>query len=106
VPALVAVGTLRHRLEWAPAVILWILSGIAVSYVALLCAIFLRKGSRRARSTLTWVTVVILAFDLPLCRILLGLDGLIRDGAPLVVAAAVTLYALRRVSYPAGAVRS
>jgi hypothetical protein len=96
VPALVAAGTLRHRLEWAPAVVLWILAGIAVSYVALLSAIFIRRGSHRARMTLTWVTVVILAFDLPMCRVLLGLDGLIRDGSPLLVAAALTLYALRR----------
>jgi hypothetical protein len=97
VPALIAAGTLRHRLEWTLAVVFWILAGIAVSYVALLSAIFLRRGSHRARRTLTWVTVVILAFDLPMCRVLLGLDGLIRDGSPLVVAAALTLYALRRV---------
>jgi hypothetical protein len=100
VPALTAVGTLRHRLEWTLAVVFWILAGIGVSYVALLCAILLRRGSHRARATLTWVTLLVLAFDLPLCRILLGMDGLIRDGAPLVVAAALTLYALHRRRYP------
>jgi hypothetical protein len=98
VPALIAAGTLRHRLEWTLAVVFWILAGIAVSYVALLSAIFLRRGSHRARVALTWVTLMVLAFDLPLCRILLGLDGLIRDGAPLVVAAALTLYALWRTT--------
>jgi hypothetical protein len=101
VPALIAAGTLRHRLEWTLAVIFWILAGIAVSYVALLSSIFLRRGSHRARITLTWVTLMVLAFDLPLCRILLGLDGLIRDGAPLLVAAALTLYALRRTALAA-----
>jgi hypothetical protein len=99
VPALIAAGTLRHRPEWALAVIFWILSGIAVSYVALLCAIFLGRGSRRARTTLIWVTLMVLAFDLPLCRVLLGLDGLIRDGSPLVVAAALTLYAVWRTAH-------
>jgi hypothetical protein len=98
VPALIAAGTLRHRLQWTLAVIFWILAGIAVSYVALLSAYFIGRGSDRARLTLTSVTLLILAFDLPLCRILLGLDGLIRDGSPLVVAAALTLYALRRTA--------
>jgi hypothetical protein len=98
VPALIAAGTLRHRLEWTLAVIFWILTGIAVSYVALISAAFLRRGSHRARTTLVWVTLIILAFDLPLCRILLGLDGLIRDGSPLVVAGALTLYAVWRTA--------
>ena len=98
VPALAAAGTLRHRLEWTLAVIFWILAGIAVSYVALLSAILIRRGSHRARTTLIWVTLLVLAFDLPLCHLLLGRDGLIRDGAPLVVAAALTLYALRRTA--------
>jgi hypothetical protein len=106
VPALIAAGTLRHRLEWSLAVVFWILSGIAVSYVALLSSIFIRRGSHRARAALTWVTLTVLAFDLPLCRILLGVDGLIRDGAPLVVAAAITLYALRRTARAPGTQQS
>jgi hypothetical protein len=99
VPALIAAGTLRHRQEWILAVVFWILAGIAVSYAALLSAFFVGRGSHCARVTLIWVTLVVLAFDLPLCRILLGLDGLIRDGSPLVVAAALTLYALRRTAH-------
>ncbi|GAA2880115.1 hypothetical protein Acy02nite_26930 [Actinoplanes cyaneus] len=98
VPALIAAGTLRHRPEWTLAVILWILAGIAVSYAALLSAFFLRRGSHRARIALTSITLAVLAFDLPLCHVLLGLDGLVRDGSPLVVAATLTLYALRRIA--------
>lgn len=105
VPALIAAGTLRHRPEWILAVILWILAGIAVSYAALLCAIFLRRGSHRARTALTSITLAVLVFDLPLCYLLLGMDGLIRDGAPLVVSAALTLYALRKVSDSSARVR-
>jgi hypothetical protein len=96
VPALTAAGTLRHRPEWTLAVIFWILAGIAVSYVALLSAFFIGRGSHRARVTLLGVTLVVVVFDLALCRILLGLDGLIRDGSPLAVSAALTWYALRR----------
>ncbi|MFI1990361.1 hypothetical protein [Actinoplanes sp. NPDC020271] len=97
VPAVTAIGTLRHRPEWALAVIFWILAGIAVSYAALLAAVFLRRGSHRARTALTSVTLAVLAFDLPLCYLLLGADGLIRDGAPLVAASALALYALTRI---------
>jgi hypothetical protein len=106
VPALIAAGTLRHRQEWILAVVFWILAGLAVSYVALLTAFFVGRGSHLARLTLTSVTLVILAFDLPLCRILLGLDGLIRDGSPLVVAAALTLYALWRTAHGPAATNS
>lgn len=98
VPALVAAGTLRHRQEWILAVIFWIVAGIAVSYVALLSAYFLGRGSHRARTALVSTTLAVLAFDLPLCRLLLGPDGLIRDGAPLVVSAVIALYALWRTT--------
>jgi hypothetical protein len=48
--------------------------------------------------------VLVLLVDLPLCGLLLGLDGLVRDGTPLVVSAGLALYALRRASRagPAG----
>ena len=41
------------------------------------------------------VTLAVLAIQLPLSWWLLGLDGLIRDGAPLLAAAGIALYALR-----------
>jgi hypothetical protein len=48
------------------------------------------------------VTLGVVALDLPLCWLLLGVDGLIRDGAPLVAAAGLTLYGLRRARRAAG----
>jgi hypothetical protein len=42
------------------------------------------------------VTLVVLAVSLPLCWVFLGLDGLVRDGAPLVAAAGIALFGLWR----------
>ncbi|MEV4541529.1 hypothetical protein [Micromonospora echinaurantiaca] len=99
VPALVAAAAiLDGRLAAAPAVLFWFGAGIATSYAVLLCTAFLMRGKRWARTLLVVVTLVVLAVDLPLCWWLLGLDGLIRDGGPLVAAAGLTLYGLRRAT--------
>jgi hypothetical protein len=103
VPCLISVGELRARPQWILAVVFWFIAGFGVSYVVLFTSHFLLRGRRWARSLLLWLTLGVLAVDLPLCRILLGTDGLIRDGAPLVAAALLTLYALWRSRRPAGA---
>ncbi|HWG98862.1 MAG TPA: hypothetical protein VNV66_05965, partial [Pilimelia sp.] len=104
VPSVVAVGTLLDgRLLALPVVVGWFVAGVAVSYVVLLLSVFLLRGHRWARGALAAVTILVLLVDLPLCWWLLGLDGLLRDGAPLAVAAALTGYALwraRRVTPP------
>jgi hypothetical protein len=96
VPCLISFGELRHRPQWLLAVLFWLAAGIGVSYVVLLSTFFLLRGKAAARRTLAWVTLVVLAADLPLCYLLLGTDGLVRDGAPLLAAALLTLYALWR----------
>ncbi|SCG66092.1 hypothetical protein [Micromonospora coxensis] len=99
VPALVAGGAvLDGRLAAVPAVLLWFLAGIATSYAVLLCTAFLMRGKRWARTLLVVITLGVLAVDLPLCWWLLGVDGLVRDGAPLVAAAVLALYGLRRAA--------
>ncbi|MEV4479333.1 hypothetical protein [Micromonospora coxensis] len=99
VPALVAGGAiLDGRLAAVPAVLFWFLAGIATSYAVLLCTAFLMRGKRWARTMLVAITLGVLAVDLPLCWWLLGVDGLIRDGAPLVAAAVLALYGLRRAA--------
>ncbi|MFI6264476.1 hypothetical protein [Micromonospora sp. NPDC051006] len=99
VPALIAGGAvLDGRLVAVPAVVIWFGAGVVTSYAVLLCAAFLMRGRRWARGLLVVVTAVVLAVDLPLCRWLLGVDGLVRDGGPLVAAAAVTLYGLYRAT--------
>ncbi|MCM0678035.1 hypothetical protein NCC78_25650 [Micromonospora phytophila] len=97
VPSLVAAGAvLDDRLAAVPAVLFWFGAGIVTSYAVLFCTAFLMRGRRWARTLLVAVTLVVLAVDLPLCSWLLGPDGLVRDGGPLVAAAALTLYGLWR----------
>ncbi|MFI6268218.1 hypothetical protein [Micromonospora zamorensis] len=99
VPALVAGGSiLDGRLTAVPAVLLWFGAGIAASYAVLFCTAFLMRGKDWARGLLVVVTAVVLAVDLPLCWWLLGVDGLVRDGGPLLAAAGLALYGLRRAS--------
>ncbi|MFY1689914.1 hypothetical protein [Plantactinospora sp. WMMB782] len=97
VPCLVAIGTiLDGQLLAVPTVVLWFGIGIGVSYAVLLCTFFLLRGKAWAGTLLVLVSVAVVAVDLAFCWLLLGVDGLVRDGVPLLVAAALTLYALRR----------
>ncbi|MGN9774305.1 hypothetical protein ACTMS0_00775 [Micromonospora sp. H33] len=99
VPALVAGGAvLDGRLAAVPGVLFWFAAGIVTSYAVLFCTAFLLRGKRWARTLLVVVTFAVLAVDLPLCWWLLGVDGLVRDGGPLVAAALLTLYALHRAT--------
>ncbi|MFG1603000.1 hypothetical protein [Actinoplanes sp. NPDC049265] len=94
VPCLISVGELGDKPEYLLAVIFWFVAGFGVSYVVLLNTFFLLRGKRLAKVVLGWAGVGVLLIDLPLCYLLLGTDGLIRDGAPLVVAVALASYAL------------
>ncbi|MGI5214249.1 hypothetical protein [Plantactinospora sp. CA-290183] len=97
VPCLVAIGTIFDgRLVAAPTVVLWFVVGIAVSYAVLFGTFFLLRGKRWAAGLLVALTALVLLVNLPLCWALLGLDGLLRDGAPLVLAATMALYGLWR----------
>ncbi|GAA2219120.1 hypothetical protein ACFY2R_02945 [Micromonospora olivasterospora] len=97
VPALVAGGAvLDGRLVAVPAVLFWFVAGLGVSYAVLFCTAFLMRGRLWARPLLVAITLGVLAVDLPLCAWLLGVDGLVRDGGPLLAAAVLALYGLWR----------
>lgn len=96
VPALISVGELGDKPEYLLAVIFWFAAGIGVSYVVLLTSFFLLRGKPFARRLLAWTGLGVLAVDLPLCYLLLGVDGLVRDGAPLVAAVLLTWYSVLR----------
>ncbi|MEQ4301178.1 hypothetical protein ABNF97_07280 [Plantactinospora sp. B6F1] len=103
VPCLVAVGTiLDGRLLAVPTVVLWFGIGIGVSYAVLFSTFFLLRGRTWAGGLLVLISVLVVVVDLAFCWLLLGVDGLVRDGVPLVVAAALTLYALGRANRAAG----
>jgi hypothetical protein len=101
VPCLVAAGTLAGRPRLAlpvavPLVVAWfvgsVLLGLGIGWLAL----FLLYGKGWARGLLIALSVVLLVVQPALCWALLGPDGLVRDGGPMVVAGALGLYALIR----------
>ncbi|WP_348775299.1 hypothetical protein [Solwaraspora sp. WMMD937] len=97
VPALVSIGVLLDgRLVATPAVVAWIAVATATSWLVLLVSFFMLRGRRWAGWLLVLVSLGVLAIDLPLCWWLLGVDGLVRDGAPLVVAVVLAFYGVWR----------
>jgi hypothetical protein len=66
--------------------------GIVTSIVSLIVLF----GKRWARVALAGISVLVLALLPALCWLLLGADGLIRDGAPLIFAGLLCLYGLWR----------
>jgi hypothetical protein len=101
IPCLVAVGTLFEtpridRTIAVPVVFTWlgfaVVGGTVTSFVSLIVLF----GKRWARVLLAGISVVVLVGLPTLCWFLLGADGLIRDGAPMVVAAGLCLAGLWR----------
>jgi hypothetical protein len=88
------------RVVALPVVIAWLIAGIAVSYVVLFLAIFLVRGHRWPRIVLVLVTAVVLAIQLPLCWLVLGIDGLVRDGGSILAVATLAMIALLRAPSP------
>jgi hypothetical protein len=101
VPCLVAAGTLWHEpripVEYAvPVVIAWFVFGLGLGLLIPFLAIFMLFGRRSARVLLAGLSVLVMVVQPALCLLLLGPDGMIRNGAPLIIAAGLGLYALWR----------
>ncbi len=99
VPCLVAVGTLFDDPELplpvaVPVVIGWLLVSLATGFIVPWIMIFVILGKRWARVVMALVALAVLAVGPAVCWWLLDIDGLLRDGVPLVIAGVVTLYGL------------
>lgn len=106
VPCLTAMGRLADgELLAVSAIALWLAAGFLTSYAVLFTTFFLMRGRGWARQLFVAVTGVVLIIDLPLCGLLLGVDGLVRDGAPLLLAAATALHGLWRAGRAGGSSR-
>lgn len=102
IPFLVAIGTLfgdARRLPLPQTVALlalWFVLFLAVGFVVPLGSFFVVVGKGWARWLVGVLSVVVLVVQPLLCYALLGLDGLVRDGAPMMLSAMIGLYALYR----------
>ncbi|MEV0270231.1 hypothetical protein AB0H43_15740 [Hamadaea sp. NPDC050747] len=106
VPAIVAVGlVLDGRVTLVPVIAIWFIAALGMSYLMGIVTFFLLRGKRWPRPVVILLTLVALAVQLPLCWLLLDGDGLVRDGAPLVVTAGLALYALWRADVPTSNLR-
>jgi hypothetical protein len=103
IPFLVAVGTLfdpeARRLPVPYTVgllIIWFVLFLAVGFTVPLGSFFVVVGKGWARWLVGGLSVVVLVVQPLLCYALLGPDGLLRDGVPMVLTALIGLYALHR----------
>jgi hypothetical protein len=100
VPCLVAIGSMftdprLPRPVGVPIVLGWLILTLALGFWVPWVMIFVILGQRWARTTMVVVSVIVGIGGPLLCWALLGVDGLLRDGVPLVIAAVVCLYGLR-----------
>jgi hypothetical protein len=73
----------------------WVLF-LVVSFSAPFVSLFVVMGKGWARVLIGLLSVAVLVLGPALCYLMLGPDGLLRDGVPLAVTALIGLYALRR----------
>jgi len=96
VPALASIGSIVDRrvpvtvAAWLVGA--WLVVAFGLSYVLLLVVFFLLRGHDWARTAVIALTAFVVFVQLSLSTILLGVDGLIRDGGPLVVAAGLAVW--------------
>jgi hypothetical protein len=101
VPFVVAVGATvsdpRLPVPLAlPLLGMWLLLILVIGYLAPLGTFFLLRGKGWARWLTGGAGTVVLVAGPLLCWLLLGVDGVIRDGVPLAVTAVLGLWALHR----------
>jgi hypothetical protein len=102
VPLLVGVGTLfsDERRQAFPVtaglLVVWGVLAVGIGFVLPFASFFVLVGKAWARWLVGVVSAVLLVAQPTLCYLVLGWDGLVRDGLPLIVTAMVALWALHR----------
>jgi hypothetical protein len=102
VPLLVAVGSAFGEDRRLPGpttfalLLAWSGLFLVVSFLVPFVSLFVVMGKGWARALMGMLSVAVLIAQPILCYALLGLDGLLRDGVPMIVTALLGLYALRR----------
>jgi hypothetical protein len=101
VPFLVAIGTLFGDRRLPLPITLELLAGwfvlfLVLGFIAPFGSFFVVVGKHWARWLVGVVSVLVLVAQPLLCYALLGLDGLLRDGVPMIITALVGLFALHR----------
>jgi hypothetical protein len=110
VPCLVAAGTLaRPRITFPvalPLVVAWFVGSLITAIVIGWLTLFLLYGKGWARWLLIGLSLALGVVQPVLCWLLLGPDGLVRDGVPMAVAVGLGVFALTRAHRtPAGTFR-
>lgn len=101
VPLLVAIGTLFGDRRLALPITLallgtWVVLFFVMAFVVPLSSLMVVFGKGWARWVIGALSIAVLVLQPALCYLLLGLDGLLRDGVPLMVTAVLALVALHR----------
>ena len=101
VPCVISIGTVFgtpriDRSEAAAVVIAWFVLAFVLAFAAALISYAVIFGKRWARVLLAVLAVFVLVAQPVLVWLLLGLDGFIRDGVPLIITALLCLYGLWR----------
>jgi hypothetical protein len=101
IPCLVAIGSLFgtprvDRTIALPVIFAWLGFAVVGGTLTSIISLIVLYGKRWARVLLAGISMLVLAGLPTLCWFLLGPDGLIRDGAPMVVAALLCLAGLWR----------
>jgi hypothetical protein len=89
-------------LSAGPVIGMWFAAALVISYAVLVVTSFLMRQKPWARTGLVWLTGLVLLIHLPLCWLLLGVDGLVRDGGPLLAASALAMFGLWRSASKTG----
>jgi hypothetical protein len=99
VPFLVAISAVYHHRAGVlgpPLLTVWGALCLVVTFVVPLSSLFVLYAKGWARWIIGLLSAFLMVVQPVLCYLVLGIDGLIRDGVPMVVATAVALHALYR----------